>query len=288
MPKVKRICPVCGKEFEVFPCKIKRGGGKYCSKECSAKAQRNKVEVICSTCGKHVYLKPCQVKINKTGVYRCPECQKKRNEWVTKKCPVCGKEFEGPKHIMINKKYCSQECYHAGRYIGKNKYYKENDYMVMEIHSKSRGETYKCLIDIDDYEKVNKYAWNVDRDLYVVNRKNGRLHNFLIKHPNGTLLDHINRNPLDNRKENLRLATPSQNCLNRTLNKTNKAGHRGVRLSSDGYGYEAYLKRKYLGFFKTIEEAIEARLKAEQDDLLDVEYYPKNDGSINPTKNNFS
>lgn len=288
MPKVKRVCPVCGKEFEVFPCKIKQGGGKYCSKECSVRAQRNKVEVRCTVCGTVYYFKPSRAKKINLKKYRCRKCPREKQEPISKNCPVCGKEIKGPRWKIKKKKYCSHKCYHAGRYIGKNKYYKENDYMVMEIYSKSRGETYKCLIDIDDYEKVNKYAWNVDRDLYVVNRKNGRLHNFLIKHPAGTLLDHINRNPLDNRKENLRLATPSQNCLNRTLNKTNKAGHRGVRLSSDGYGYEACLKRKHLGFFKTIEEAIEARLKAEQDDLLNVEYYPKNDGSINPIKNNFS
>jgi len=37
--KVKRICQVCGKEFEVFPCYVKNGGGKFCSNLCNRNAQ---------------------------------------------------------------------------------------------------------------------------------------------------------------------------------------------------------------------------------------------------------
>ena len=34
MVKIKRVCEQCGKEFEVFPCRVKGGAAKYCSREC--------------------------------------------------------------------------------------------------------------------------------------------------------------------------------------------------------------------------------------------------------------
>jgi hypothetical protein len=44
------------------------------------------------------------------------------------------------------------------------------------------------------------------------------------------IVDHKNRNPSDNRWENLRAATPSQNCANAGLRSNNSHGFQGVRL----------------------------------------------------------
>ncbi len=83
-------------------------------------------------------------------------------------------------------------------------------------------------------------------------------------------IDHKNRNPSDNRWENLRVATQSQNMANITRpTKANKSGYRGVhfvkrlsrwspwcaKIKADGISYT-------LGHFKTKEEAYEAYKKA--------------------------
>jgi hypothetical protein len=77
-------------------------------------------------------------------------------------------------------------------------------------------------------------------------------------------IDHINGNCSDNRICNLRIATSSQNCFNRKRQKRNKSGFKGVVRRK--YAWEASImkmgKLKYLGHFKTPEEAHTAYLFA--------------------------
>lgn len=87
-------------------------------------------------------------------------------------------------------------------------------------------------------------------------------------YPKLTVVDHINRNRFDNRIDNLRLVTSKQNSLNKGEYKNNTTGIKGVSLHRDGIRYQAYIRVSgvaiYLGLFNTIEEAAEARRKAEE------------------------
>lgn len=73
-----------------------------------------------------------------------------------------------------------------------------------------------------------------------------------------TIIDHIDGNPLNNRPDNLRLATASTNNWNRKLNINSSTGIKGVRVHKNG-NYEARIMCNkvsyYLGVFNTIEEA---------------------------------
>jgi hypothetical protein len=76
-------------------------------------------------------------------------------------------------------------------------------------------------------------------------------------HPT-TLIDHINRDPLDNRICNLRLATHSQNAMNRVASKDCKSGLKGVHCNKWGRWIASAKRhgvRYYLGSFETPEEA---------------------------------
>ena len=72
-------------------------------------------------------------------------------------------------------------------------------------------------------------------------------------------IDHINRNPSDNRIENLREATLTQNQGNRKQDHRNKSGFRGVVWNKRRAKWQAQIgingKSKYLGIFDTAEEA---------------------------------
>ena len=82
-----------------------------------------------------------------------------------------------------------------------------------------------------------------------------------------TLIDHINRNPDDNRICNLRLATSSQNQENTKTRTDNLCGHKGIYFCIKENKWRARIskhgKTKHLGRFQSIELAIQARKEAE-------------------------
>lgn len=79
-------------------------------------------------------------------------------------------------------------------------------------------------------------------------------------------VDHINGDPLDNRRVNLRLATSAQNTANRSRHKNNKTGLKGVCFFRRDKKYVAHIcvdgKRIHLGVFLTPEEAHAAYCEA--------------------------
>jgi HNH endonuclease/AP2 domain len=84
----------------------------------------------------------------------------------------------------------------------------------------------------------------------------------------GETVDHRDGNPLNDRFENLRMATRSQNQHNRLQQKNNKSGTMGINWRESKQRWRAYLsvmgKQTHVGYFRTKEEAIEARQAAAQ------------------------
>lgn len=151
--------------------------------------------------------------------------------------------------------------------------------MVKEyiINSKKYGKQI-VLLDDEDYDKVinEKYSLSVTWDktinnFYVAftakpkNSSSRLLHRYLLNPPKGLTVDHINRNPLDNRKCNLRICTQFENNQNQ---KHNTSGKVGVSFNNKINKYIAYIKvnRKHitLGEFKEFKDAVNCRLKAEE------------------------
>lgn len=81
-------------------------------------------------------------------------------------------------------------------------------------------------------------------------------------------VDHINRDPLDNRLVNLREATFSQNAMNAKLRHDSKSNRKGVSFRKARNKWEAYIKHNgvklHLGEFSTFSGAMSARIAAEQ------------------------
>ncbi len=127
----------------------------------------------------------------------------------------------------------------------------------------------KAIVDAEDYERVNKLKWSfssIGNTKYLSNRKmvdrkvtHTLLHRFIINAEASQLVDHINGDGLDNRKENLRIATKAQNSMNSKLHSRNTTGYRGVAYVPKADRYQARLCRfgkKITGKFRR--SAIEA------------------------------
>lgn len=139
----------------------------------------------------------------------------------------------------------------------------------------TKGQT--AIIDeVDsDLADFKWYATNRDpvvsyaaRQVYVGNRRNRSLsmHRIILERilnrslESGEVCDHINHNPRDNRRENLRLATVRENGQNRKRQKNSTTGFTGV-YAIDG-AFQSFIKlqgkRKYLGVYASAEHAYAA------------------------------
>jgi len=114
----------------------------------------------------------------------------------------------------------------------------------------------KVLISQEDYDMILKYTWCIIPKGYVVgtvNKKIIRIHRFIMHAQKGQLIDHQNRNKLDNRRENLRVHTQLQNGQNKTISKTKSSKYRGVYYVKRDKNYKVefvYNKKNiYIGKF---------------------------------------
>jgi len=126
-----------------------------------------------------------------------------------------------------------------------------------------------AIVDPDDYQKLSQHHWQLlegeSKKCYAAcleNRKIVYMHRVIMNAPKGKLVDHRNGEGLDNTKRNLRFATPSQNCCNRTRTKSGSSKYRGVRYHKKKGKWEATICYngiyKHLGTFENEEDAARA------------------------------
>lgn len=128
-----------------------------------------------------------------------------------------------------------------------------------------------ALVDDEDFEWLNQWKWSYDgnngyakRTKYTKDRNiKIYMHRIILNIPQGLITDHINRNRLDNRKDNLRISNKQQNGFNRDKNKNNISGFKGVTWHHKNKKWIAQIMingiNKYLGSYQKIEDAIKAR-----------------------------
>lgn len=164
---------------------------------------------------------------------------------------------------LKSNKYKSCGCLSKGNRFKpkRNKYYKQDDYTVFVTNN---GD--KFYVDNEDVDIVKEHTWFISHG-YVMDRDGVLLHRMLLNSPQDMDVDHINHDKLDNRKNNLRITTTSQNMWNQKLAKNNTSGATGVsRIKNNKW--KARIKENgnehYLGSFDTFNEALSARKQAEE------------------------
>jgi hypothetical protein len=126
--------------------------------------------------------------------------------------------------------------------------------------------------DLEDYEKIKKYCWyeTIDQDgyhkLHALIKDMG-VYKTMAQIIIGDYYDHKDRNPLNNRKSNLRKSNKFQNAQNHNKQTNNKSGIIGVGWHKPSNKWYACIqtenKRIWLGLYDNKEDAIKARLEAE-------------------------
>ncbi len=122
---------------------------------------------------------------------------------------------------------------------------------------------WQVMVDDEDYEWLRQYEWQVDRHNSVKTHAPGMkgklIHRLILNAPEHLEVDHIDGNRLNNQRSNLRLATSSQNKMNRGPRKDNTSGYKGVSWHSQRLKWTARVKagQKYihLGLFDSKEAA---------------------------------
>lgn len=138
----------------------------------------------------------------------------------------------------------------------------------------TRGE--KAIVDDADFESLSAYKWYVmvrpgcKHAARTINRNGHRSHVYMHRQVlgarHGQLVDHANRNGLDNRRENLRMCSKAENAWNGNRNIKGKTSKfKGVCLKANRRERSPWLstitingKQKYVGTFKTEIEAAKA------------------------------
>lgn len=137
--------------------------------------------------------------------------------------------------------------------------------MAMKKISLTKGEF--ALVDDEDFDYLNKWKWHYCAFYACRSYNKGRkigMHREILKLYNSDLdVDHIDGNPLNNQKNNLRISTRSENNMNR--NKTtrkNSSKYKGLvfypKRNKFKVTINAHKKTYFIGYFRNEIDAAKA------------------------------
>ena len=183
---------------------------------------------------------------------------------------------EGCNGKYYAKGYCSKHYQQIKRHskilertiFDLNEFIIHSDYAEIIIFDKKGNEKIRALIDIEDIDRINKHKWCESNGYIVCAKLNVRLHRFILNCSSDMFIDHINGNRLDNRKQNLRICTQTENNRNTKTPLNNTSGIKGVYWDKklNKWRVKICVNRKqiHLGLYDTLEKAKEVRQKAEK------------------------
>jgi len=263
------------------------------------KGNRQKIEIKCDECGHKWKMRVDHVIAGK----RCPVCSRlaaaskqskprhvyaeemkkkditvigeyvNRKTKVAVKCDKCGREWEIMPYTTKSCALCSRKTYPPEITADYGEW----------VEFAVRGGIIK--IDKLDFVNIVKSSVYVDSRGYptMLNpKKRGThisLHKLIMDGGDGLMVDHIDRDPCNNRRKNLRYVTRSQNAMNSKCRSDSKSGIRGVSLRGGKTkrwiaSIHANGETHYLGSFSSLSDAKIARKGGEE--RYFGEYAPNN------------
>ena len=211
-----------------------------------------KINLINNRYGKLTVVKKAENYYDKNGKY-------KDSRWLCQ-CD-CGNQIIVRKSSLTSG--CTQSCGCLRKY---NTYNLSGDF---GIGYTSKGDEF--YFDLDDYNLIKDYCWFSSHD-YICTLIDGEIvpiYRVVLNVTNPQMLvDHRNHNKADNRKNNLRIATDSQNNMNKSKQSNNTSGVTGVVWYKFTNKWKSQIKINgkniHLGYFSNFNDAVKARKEAEE------------------------
>ncbi|AYP68281.1 HNH endonuclease [Bacillus phage vB_BcoS-136] len=145
-----------------------------------------------------------------------------------------------------------------------------DDYVEVILRDREGLETGRTIIDLEDLKKISKHTWSINIHGYARANKNNKyigMHKLITNTDKNEIVDHKDRNRLNNRKSNLRIVSSSDNAINKNIQSNNSSGVSGVSYYKSRDRWVAEIKyegvKKWIGSFSSKEKAIKARLTEE-------------------------
>lgn len=206
-----------------------------------------------------------------------------------KKCQVCGRLTNRTHAIKGYKCVCSKhmhQIFQHGHPLDSNPRTNNdlNDYVIAEngvyfnLYNQRNEKIGEFVIDFEDIEKIKYHKWRISHNHVVTGlpakhtQKDlswvvlGITQEYISN--NNIVVDHKDGNAFNNRKNNLRICTQSENALNKSFISNNTSGFIGVSYRKDRNSYDPEIRinfvRCHLGFTRNLEEAVYKRYYAEK------------------------
>lgn len=196
-------------------------------------------------------------------------------------CVICNNKGSS---IFNNLFYCSKHYLQIKRHghilnrtrFDPNEIVIYNDHAEVIMYDRYGNEKARSKISLEDFDLIKEYKWYVKENGYPMTHifddatgkdKKVKMSRLIMNPPDAYVIDHIDRDPLNNQRNNLRICTQVQNMYNQSLNKLNTSGFKGVFYNKELNKWTAQIKVNqkniYLGIFDKIEDAHQARIKAD-------------------------
>ncbi len=182
--------------------------------------------------------------------------------------------FQPLKYDIISVNKSASKCFQHIRSLTSSLIAVGNRFMaiISDVREIVLTRGLSAIVDARDYEWLSQWNWHATgnkkgilyaaRNVYHT-RSTVRMHREIVKlhgfEIHDLQVDHINRNPIDNRLANLRIATNAENSRNQKRRGCNKSGYKGVSWSNQNKGWIAQIthdgENHYLGCYRTAYEA---------------------------------
>lgn len=149
-----------------------------------------------------------------------------------------------------------------GRHKKNNVYVIDKEKQI--VVGKASNTQNEFIFDLEYFDKIKDMCWYETNNGYIMHKGlNGSilLHRFVLDFPQGKVVDHINHNRKDNRKQNLRICTQKENVYNRTIKSRGKLKEFGISTAKRNKNlyYIVDIGNQYRGCYKDIELAKKCR-----------------------------